>query len=538
MQIYHAWVGALALSALLLGCGGGIRSSSSTSTSTSTGTGSGGTTSAAWNVNSLAAWPTLAAQCISPRTGTDPYTGAVYSDRQGNLLSEQNWLASWTNDTYLWFQDVSFTDPSSYSTAINYFNTLKSSLTTASGKAKDRFHFTLATNVWEADSVAGVNVGYGATVSAISQVPPRQYVVAYTEPGSPATALIPPLARGAQILAIDGVDLVNDSTTAGVATLNAGLFPATVGEAHLFTVQDLGASTTRTVALISANITSAPVQNISTLASGRVSYFLFNDHLATAEPALYNAIALLKSSGVTDVVIDMRYNGGGYLDIAAELAYMVAGPVQTASKTFDLPVFNSKHPTTDPVTGSTIAAVPFHSSTVGFTASPAAGTALPHLDLTRAFILTGSGTCSASEAVINGLTGIGVQVIQIGSTTCGKPYGFYPADNCGTTYFSIQFQGSNQLGFGSYSDGFVPQNGTTTGIAAAAILPGCAVADDYTHALGDPTEARLAAALQYRTNATCPAPSAQARGPNTSLDATEGQVVKSIFRSNQFLRRP
>ena len=55
-------------------------------------------------------------------------------------------------------------------------------------------------------------------------------------------------------------------------------------------------------------------------------------------------------------------------------------------------------------------------------------------------------------AVINGLRGVNVEVYVIGSTTCGKPYGFYPTDNCGTTYFSIQFRGVNALGFGDYTD--------------------------------------------------------------------------------------
>ena len=49
-----------------------------------------------------------------------------------------------------------------------------------------------------------------------------------------------------------------------------------------------------------------------------------------------------------------------------------------------------------------------------------------------------------------------MQVIEIGSTTCGKPYGFYPQDNCGTTYFSIEFRGVNDQGFGDYTDGFSP----------------------------------------------------------------------------------
>jgi hypothetical protein len=95
-------------------------------------------------------------------------------------------------------------------------------------------------------------------------------------------------------------------------------------------------------------------------------------------------------------------------------------------------------------------------------------------------------------------------VIQIGSTTCGKPYGFYPADHCGTTYFSVQFKGTNAANFGDYADGFAPNNRPSVG---AERLPGCSVADDFSMALGSPNEARLAAALGHRLSGTCPAPS-------------------------------
>ena len=68
--------------------------------------------------------------------------------------------------------------------------------------------------------------------------------------------------------------------------------------------------------------------------------------------------------------------------------------------------------------------VPFHVRTQGF--SGPEGQPLPTLNLSRLFVLTSPNTCSASEAIINGLRGVGVQVVQIGTTTCGKPYGFYP----------------------------------------------------------------------------------------------------------------
>jgi hypothetical protein len=134
-----------------------------------------------------------------------------------------------------------------------------------------------------------------------------------------------------------------------------------------------------------------------------------------------------------------------------------------------------------------------------------------------------------------------VQVYQIGSTTCGKPYGFYPADNCGTTYFSIQFRGENNAGFGDYTDGFSPAN---TGSGAGTLLPGCSVADDFNHELGDPAESRIAAALSFRAsnNQTCPAASGVA-DPRLSKMTYQSApdralwVSKPAARMNRILRR-
>jgi carboxyl-terminal processing protease len=320
--------------------------------------------------------------------------------------------------------------------------------------------------------------------------------------------------------------------------LNAGLFPAASGETHTFTVRDL-AGFWHDVTMQSANVTSTPVQNVATIAtsSGPVGYMLFNDHIATAESALIGAINTLKAANITDLVIDIRYNGGGYLAIASELAFMIAGG-RTLGQTFEQVVFNRKHPAIDPVTGELLVPVPFLNTTQDFSAAP--GQPLPTLNLSRVYVLTGPGTCSASESVINSLRGIGVDVIQIGSTTCGKPYGFYPEDNCGTTYFSIQFKGVNAAGFGDYTDGFSPNN-TLSG--AGTRVTGCSIADDFSHALGDQNEARLAAALNYRANQNCPVPTGAAPPSlNLSVRATvvsppDGLKPKSPWRENRILRR-
>ena len=457
---------------------------------------------------------------------------------QGDLNFENNFLRSYSNNTYLWYDEIVDQDPGLFDDALVYFDELKTFATTPSGNPKDKFHFTVPSDEWFQFSQSGVSAGYGVAWVLSSSVPPREAVVAYTEPNSPATDPLVQLRRGARVLSVDGVD-INVSTQAGVDTLNAGLFPAGSGETHDFEVQDFGVQTSRMITMTSANIISTPVQNVGVQVTltGRVGYLLFNDHIATAEQALIDAVNQLNDGqGIDDLVVDLRYNGGGFLDIASEFAYMIAGIGTTAGRNFEALQFNDKHPITDPVTGQPLQPIPFHTNSLGLSAQ--SGMPLPTLNLLRVFMLTGSGTCSASESIINSLRGVDVEVIQIGSTTCGKPYGFYPTGNCGTTYFTIQFRGVNAKNFGDYTDGFSPANSAAN---EGTVLPGCSVADDFTAPLGDPSEGRFAAALAYRNMQNCPAPSGIAlpkiSSSITSLSAVNGTVVKSPWLTNRILRR-
>lgn len=489
----------------------------------------------AWQPGVFLDAATFAARCVAPRAGTDPSTNMPYQDIAGSVLDENNFLRSWSDDTYLWYSEIPDQDPAGFNDPLVYFNELVTSATTASGAPKDKFHFTYDSMEWYNLSQGGVSAGYGAEWAVIAATPPRQIVVAYTEPNSPATDAN--LARGAVVLEVDGFD-IDTNTQAGVNALNDGLFPSALNETHEFTVRDLD-GTVRQITMTSAEITNAMVQNTQVIntPTGNVGYMVFNYHRAPAEEALVNAINQLNAGqGIDDLVLDLRYNGGGFLAIAAQLAYMIAGPGPTAGKTFEEVQFNDKYPTTDPVTGQPLSPTPFYDETLGFDALQP-GQPLPTLNLTRVFVLTGSGTCSASEAVINGLRGAGVEVIQIGSTTCGKPYGFYPQDNCGTTYFTIQFRGVNEMNFGDYSDGFVP---SAVDDGQSNVL-GCGVADDYTKLLGDPAENRLEVALAYQAGQICAAPAADSPGvlskPGVSLDAAEGIIYRSPFDSNRILRR-
>jgi carboxyl-terminal processing protease len=152
-------------------------------------------------------------------------------------------------------------------------------------------------------------------------------------------------------------------------------------------------------------------------------------------------------------------------------------------------------------------------ATTGFFGAATSGGALPSLSLARVWVLQGPATCSASESIINGLRGVDVEVRTIGSTTCGKPYGFTARNNCGNSYFPIEFQGVNQKGTGDYASGFVAN---------------CSAADDFSKPLGDLSEGMLAAALFNRTNNSCGNAFGVSKG--TPVD---GALLRGPERSNK-----
>jgi len=442
-------------------------------------------------------------RCEAPRSGINPATGSAYPDVAGSTLFENHWLRSWSNDTYLWYDEIEDLNPASFTDRLAYFDVLKTNDTTSSGSPKDNFHFSRNTAEYQEQVSSGSSSGYGIRYAIIRTAPPREIRVSLVEPSSPAAMAPNNIQRGALILEVDGVDVANGSD---IDTLNAGLFPSNNNETHEFVVQDLGSSTTRTVTLRSQSVVSAAVQDTKIIdtPTGKVGYVLFNTFgIEDAETQIIDAMTELSNENVQDLVLDLRYNGGGFLAIAGQLGYMVAGSTRTNGKTFDRLTFNDKYPNSDPVTGRTLSPTPFYGTSLGI--SRLQGETLPSLNLNRIYVLSTARTCSASEAVINGLRGIDVEVILIGTRTCGKPYGFYPTDNCGETYFTIQFRGQNDKGFGEYSDGFTPMNASTS---LGELVPGCEVADDFLNQLGDTNEGMLSTALSYRANGTCPTVSA------------------------------
>lgn len=451
-------------------------------------------------------------QCGNPEDVID-----IYGDRLGSTTSENYWLRSMINDKYLWYKDSPNLDPATYDDPNEYFRALLSPEVLPNGQRKDRFSFAIAL-----DDYLAIETGQGVTlginwIAEDNNNGTTTYRVAYVNNDSVAD--IAGIQRGDTLVSVDSVN---------VADLGDQLFDRLYHDTANVTYEYTFArdNTRFNVSLTPTFITKNPVHlsRILPTPTGNVGYIHFTSHNERAEAAWQQVVNDFIDSNITDLVIDMRYNGGGRVDISSRIGYMVAGLANTQDKTFVKYTFNDKHTEVDPYTGNVLRPDPFISTSLN-------GQNLPSLNLNRVYVLTGPSTCSASELLMNSLRGIDVDVVQMGTTTCGKPYGFYANYNCSKLFFAINIEGENEKGFGDYPSGLSPaavDDGRTQ-------VEGCDVADDLAFELGDATEPRLAAALFHRENDVCPAiVNASKAGTSDTVNGTlvEQSKLDSVLRMN------
>jgi hypothetical protein len=289
------------------------------------------------------------------------------------------------------------------------------------------------------------------------------------EPKGPAYAA--GLRRGDTVLGID-------SFSAAQVLNGAAGSVTTEGVSRTMHIRDT-AGNTKDLQMVSATFPLTTVREVSVLDAMRngqpvkVGYLDYTQFVTYSMNDLTAAVSSFAAQGATELVLDLRYNGGGDVATSRDLASLIAG-ARVAGQTFVSLRYNDKN----------------QAKNQSFLFS-APGVNTPALS--RVIIIASGGTASASELVINGLKPF-MDVVLIGSTTYGKPYGFEPFDYCGTTYNAVNFESVNALGVGGYTSGFAPT---------------CAVADDLDHPMGDPNEGELAAALGYISTGQCP-PVAQA----------------------------
>lgn len=168
--------------------------------------------------------------CIDPRPKNK------YQDILGTYKDENNWIRSWSHETYLWYAELPDIDPASIVDPIDYFDRMKTSAKTSNGLPKDRFHFTMDNEELQLLAETGISVGYGARVKQDTKT--RKVYVIYTEPNSPTQKAN--ITRGTEILAADGVYIGSVITDEELKLFNLALFPQTLRESHSFTLRKPG----------------------------------------------------------------------------------------------------------------------------------------------------------------------------------------------------------------------------------------------------------------------------------------------------------
>ncbi len=390
-----------------------------------------------------------------------------------SVAAQKTWLGNYMNDWYFWYRLSPSPDAARFDTVDAYFNALL-----FGGDAtfpRDRFSFFEPTASFNQFFGEGRTLGYGVFVAGIEVTgrPDAPLFVRYIEPLSDAGAK--GVRRGDQVLSMNG----RSASDIIAANDFSALTPRSAGDTVTLLLRGADRGE-RSVVLTAQAYTLAPVPVSSVVTSPagrRLGYLVVKDMISQTAGGIDNAFAQFRAQGVLDLVLDLRYNGGGLVSVAGNLSSHVTG---ASGRTFAALLYNDKRS--------------FANNETFRFGAPAAG-----LNLPRVFVLTGPRTCSASEQVINGLLGIGVQVVAIGGATCGKPVGFLPASQCGSTYSVVNFESVNARNEGRYFDGFAPT---------------CEVADDTTQPLGSTQEALLAAAAGYADRGVCPPRAAAREAPN------------------------
>ena len=412
-----------------------------------------------------------------------------------SILERQNWVGSQMLEWYL-FLDLlpGSLNPANYATVEEYLDALTAN---ARAQSKDR-HFTYLTSIKAEDAfyASGSSAGFGIRLS-YDTAAGRLFVA---EAFEDAPALTAGIDRGTEILAI-GTTTADLKTVAslfaagGSAAVSDALGASTAGLTRVLRVTSGGVEKVVTVTKADYSIQPvSPRYGAKILDNGgtKVGYVNLRTFITPADPALRAAFDNFRTQGVTQVIVDLRYNGGGLVSIAKLMGDLMGA--NRAGSVFSYTTFNSQKTA--------------NNSTAFFTPQPES-----IAPMKLAFIGTG-GTASASELVINAFTPyLHANSALIGSNTYGKPVGQIALDRpaCDDRLRVIAFRTENAAHVGDYYTGL-----------AGKVEASCQAGDDILKPLGDPSEASVKGALDFLAGRTCtPIPAAGAQSAQSLTSKRE-----------------
>lgn len=361
---------------------------------------------------------------------------------------------SYTRDIYLWYSQIpgnfnarSYADPNAIMEAVRAY-----SQEPGFTNPVDRWSFAIKQAEWDNVS-GGIAQDFGLNVFFRAEGDLR---VRIAEPASPAGQA--GIRRGWRITKINGS--TNIATSNANAIVDAIYYSSSV--ALTFLKPDgnsvdvsLNAGTYQEKVVL--------LDSVYTVGAGKAGYMVYNSFLGDSSQTVNEFARVMNrfiAQGVNDVVVDLRYNGGGYVTYQNELAnYLV--PTAGNGQLMMRQQYNDKYSQ-------------FNTST-NYNKK---GT----LNLPRVFFIVSSNTASASELLINNLKPY-AQVILVGpSRTYGKPVGYFNIPVGDWYIFPVSSRTTNKNQEGNYFDGFALNN---------------TAADGLDKDWGDITETCLASVMKY-----------------------------------------
>lgn len=365
-----------------------------------------------------------------------------------------DWVYAAMKDYYLFYDQVPAVNVSSYNSPEKLMVDLRV-------QPNDTFSYVTDATTYNAFFNEGETFGFGWNFAS---GPDETRYFSLIEPNSPLAEA--GVKRGDQLLEINGFDIPSYKALSDQEKI------AMLGNAgEIKTVQltiASGEEPERVLSVTSATFAIKTVLDTRIIEHNgiKVGYLNFYQFVDTSREELATAFKELAAAGVTELVLDLRFNGGGRIAVANELASRIIGD-DHIDQIFTTFAYNDKYEA--------------NNRSLFFMALP------DSLSLNRLFVLQSNNTCSASELVVNSLRPF-MEVITVGSTSCGKPYATSPSTACGKVANALEIELLNAENAGGYFNG---------------IAPDCQADEDISKSLGDPTEPLLATSLSYIDRGSC-----------------------------------
>jgi carboxyl-terminal processing protease len=376
-------------------------------------------------------------------------------------------------DWYLFYPQLKNSDPAAFTDIKSFLADMVSEVIPA-----DRFSY-VQSQQQEDEAQSATYAGFGFSFRVFPGNDVRLLQVFGEFPDELQTpASTAGLKRGYRITAIEGVstDDIIASRPAGTTEAQAisdAFGPPDPGitlQLDLLDNQGVAVAVTMTKEVI--QFSTVALYKVFNLNGKITGYLNFRSFANPSFAELNEAFAYFKAQGVTNLILDFRYNGGGLVSVAEYLGDLLLGNVVPGQVFYQM-IFNDKHS---------------NENSTGFVAQDASS--LP--DLERVVYITTGGTASASELILNGTLAFApqVQTASVGATSYGKPVGSYGFSFCDQVLRPTTFRVANAQSSSDYFDGFTPT---------------CAADDNLDYAFGDDAEDSLSAALGWIDTGACPA---------------------------------